>query len=200
MFWISSSRPSLSKSSQSCFEQVIVSIPLYFSGISPVIFPFSSITLTISRPCFLPKSKSTGEWAGVTLTAPVPTSISTLSSAITGISLFCIGSNTFFPTYFLYLSSLGFTATALSPSIVSGLVVATIIYSSLLPTTGYFINANIPLLSSCSVSISANAVLQLGQTFTILLSLYTNPSLNNLSKVSYTTFVSLGSNVKNSLL
>ena len=31
--------------------------------------PSSLITLTISRPCFWPKSKSIGECAGVTLTA-----------------------------------------------------------------------------------------------------------------------------------
>ena len=68
--------------------------------------------------------------AGVILTQPVPNSFSTNSSAIIGISLFIIGSMHFFPTIDLYLSSLGWTATAVSPSIVSGLVVATSTYPS----------------------------------------------------------------------
>ena len=39
-------------------------------------------------------------------------------------SLFTIGTIIFLPMYFLNLSSLGFTATAVSPNKVSGLVVA----------------------------------------------------------------------------
>ena len=42
-----------------------------------------------------------------------------------GINLFTIGRITFFPIKCLYLSSSGFTATAVSPNNVSGLVVAT---------------------------------------------------------------------------
>ena len=58
-------------------------------------------------------------------THPVPNSVSTNSSAIIGISLFTIGNIHVFPTISLYLSSFGFTATAVSPNMVSGLVVAT---------------------------------------------------------------------------
>ncbi len=72
-----------------------------------------------------PTSKSFGSCAGVILTTPLPKSFSTYSSAITGISLFVTGSNTVFPIYFWYLSSSGWTATAVSPNNVSGLVVAT---------------------------------------------------------------------------
>ena len=68
---------------------------------------------------------------------PVPNSISTYSSAITGISLPTNGSINFLPTKCLYLSSSGCTATATSASIVSGLDVAIIIYSSE-SFTGYF--------------------------------------------------------------
>ena len=72
------------------------------------------------------------------LTTPVPFSGSACSSTMTGISRFTIGKITFFPIYFLYLSSLGFTATAVSPNIVSGRVVAISKYSSL-STKGYLI-------------------------------------------------------------
>jgi hypothetical protein len=63
----------------------------------------------------------------VIFTAQVQKSISTISSAISGISEFTIGSISFFQAFisFLYLLSFGFTATATSHSSVSGLVVAT---------------------------------------------------------------------------
>ena len=60
------------------------------------------------------------------LTHPVPKSLSTYSSEKIGISLFTIGKIIFLPMKSLYLESFGFTATPVSPSIVSGLVVATI--------------------------------------------------------------------------
>ena len=42
-----------------------------------VINPLSSITLIRSSPCFSPRSKSLGSWAGVTFRAPVPKEVST---------------------------------------------------------------------------------------------------------------------------
>ena len=80
-----------------------------------------------SRLCLFPHSQSLGSWAGVIFTIPVPKPSSTKESAIIGISLSVRGSLSFFPTISLYLSSSGFTATATSPNIVSGLVVATVI-------------------------------------------------------------------------
>ena len=77
--------------------------------------------------CFLPISKSLKSCAGVIFTHPVPNSGSTWTSPMIGISLFERGSATFFPISLLNLLSFGFTATAVSPSIVSGLVVAMVI-------------------------------------------------------------------------
>ena len=63
-------------------------------------------------------------WAGVIFKAPVPNFGSTYSSSIIGINLFEIGATTFFPIRFLNLLSMGLTQIAVSPKIVSGLVVA----------------------------------------------------------------------------
>jgi hypothetical protein len=84
----------------------------------------------------LATSKSLRSWAGVILTAQVQNSISTISSAINGISLFTMGKINFFQFFnnFLYLLSFGLTAIATSQSIVSGLVVATTISLSLQET------------------------------------------------------------------
>ena len=62
------------------------------------------------------------------MTAPEPLSGSEYLSKIIGIDLFKIGKITFLPFKCLYLSSSGLTATAVSPNIVSGLVVAIVIY------------------------------------------------------------------------
>jgi hypothetical protein len=72
----------------------------------------------------------------VIFTAHVQNSVSTISSQIRGISLFKIGKIKVFFAFnnFLYLLSLGFTATATSQSKVSGRVVATIISLSLQAT------------------------------------------------------------------
>ena len=64
--------------------------------------------------------------AGVIFTHPVPNSLSTYSSAITGISRPTSGRTSILPTKSLYLSSSGLTATAVSPNNVSGRVVAII--------------------------------------------------------------------------
>ena len=78
-----------------------------------------------------PTSKSFGSWLGVIFTQPVPYSISTYSSSIKGIFLPTTGKIKFLPILSLNLGSSGFTATARSPNIVSGRVVAIVIYSSL---------------------------------------------------------------------
>ena len=80
---------------------------------------------SIGRPCRRPISKSFGSCAGVTLTAPVPNSGSTCSSAMTGIILPVKGNSSSVPTRWAYRWSSGCTATAVSPSIVSTRVVAT---------------------------------------------------------------------------
>ncbi|CAB4590342.1 unannotated protein [freshwater metagenome] len=72
-------------------------------------------------------SKSLGSCAAVTFTAPVPKSASTNSSAMIGIMRLTSGNKTSLPIMSLYLGSFGFTATAPSPSIVSGRVVAIVI-------------------------------------------------------------------------
>ena len=80
---------------------------------------------SIGKPCRRPISKSFGSCAGVTLTAPVPNSGSTWASAMIGISLPVKGNSTSVPTRSRYRWSSGCTAIAVSPSIVSTLVVAT---------------------------------------------------------------------------
>ena len=106
--------------------------------------------------------------AGVIFTQPVPKSFSTNSSAIIGISLFIIGNIQVFPTKSLYLSSSGWTATAVSPSIVSGLVVATIMYLSSVPVILYLICHKCDGSSLYSTSASEIEVLQLVHQLTIL--------------------------------
>ena len=104
------------------------------------------------------------------LTQPVPNSFSTNLSAIIGISLFIIGNIHFLPTRSLYLSSSGCTAIAVSPSIVSGLVVATVKYLSS-PTTLYLICHKCVGSSSYIASASDMEVWQEGHQFIILLPL-----------------------------
>jgi len=94
-----------------------------------------------------------------------------------GIFLFNNGMLQFFPIKLLYFSSLGCTATATSPNIVSGLVVATIINLFLL--IGYFIYHNKPFCSLCSTSKSDIAVSNFGSQLTNLLSLYINFCLSD---------------------
>ena len=89
----------------------------------------ASSTLGISSPCRLPTLKSLKSCAGVILTAPLPFSGSEYSSATMGMRRPVSGSTTCFPTRCVYRASSGCTATAVSPSIVSGLVVATTICS-----------------------------------------------------------------------
>ena len=124
--------------------------------------------LISGRLCLLPTSKSLGSCAGVIFTQPVPNSLSTYSSATTGISLPTSGSISFFPTMSLYLSSEGFTATALSPKSVSGLVVAISTNLPSSPAIGYLICQKLPSISICSTSASEMDVLHSGHQFMIL--------------------------------
>ena len=115
----------------------------------------------------IPISKSFGSCAGVTFTHPVPNSKSTYSSENIGISLFTIGNITVFPIKCLYLLSLGFTAIPVSPSMVSGLVVATTIHSSL-SLIGYLKCHKFPSISLYITSSSDNAVNPSGSQLIIL--------------------------------
>ena len=132
---IFSKRPSAFKSSTIFFRASKRSIPAYAPAGAPIL-PSSVITSISASLWRRPTSKSFGSCAGVIFTAPVPNSRSTIASAIIGISRFINGSNAFLPTRCVYRSSSGFTATAVSPSIVSGRVVATT-RNSFVPTTGY---------------------------------------------------------------
>ena len=90
--------------------------------------------LICSRSWAWPIAKSLGSCAGVTLTKPVPKPASTCQSEKMGISRFTMGSMTLAPTSLAFSGSLGETATPVSPSMVSGRVVATVTYST--PSTG----------------------------------------------------------------
>ena len=104
---------------------------------SKSLVPFSLIVASwfkifiISKLWRFPTSKSLKSCAGVIFTAPEPFSRSEYSSKIIGMGLFKIGKITYLPFKCEYLLSSGLTATAVSPKIVSGLVVAMVIYSSL---------------------------------------------------------------------
>ena len=82
-----------------------------------------------------------------------------------GISLFINGIKAFLFINFLYLLSFGFTAIATSPSIVSGLVVAT----TILPKSVlYEISHNLPCSSLETTSKSERAVCNLTSQFASL--------------------------------
>mmetsp|Transcript_15180 Transcript_15180/g.43541 ORF Transcript_15180/g.43541 Transcript_15180/m.43541 type:complete len:211 (-) Transcript_15180:909-1541(-) len=99
------------------------------------ILPSSVKTVISSSPCRRPQAKSFGSCAGVTLTAPVPKLMSTSTGSRMSLILRATnGWTSCLPWSCLYRGSSGCTATATSPSIVSGRVVATTISSSL-PST-----------------------------------------------------------------
>ena len=82
---------------------------------------------------------------------------------MTGISLPTSGKISVLPLNFAYRSSRELTATAVSPSNVSGRVVATITHSFLRPSlTGYRMCQRWPVSFSCSLSSSDSAVQQRG--------------------------------------
>ncbi len=128
------------------------------NGPGAVMTPRSSIIVIAGRSWRRPISKSFGSCAGVTLTAPVPKLGSTCESATIGIRRLVSGSATVEPMRCRYRSSSGCTATAVSPSIVSALVVATTIDSSPLSTSPYLIDTSSPASSAWSTSMSDNAV------------------------------------------
>ena len=137
---------------------------LVASRLSPPYLPASSFKvpsgfriLMISRLCLSPMSKSIWSCAGVTFNAPEPNSISIPSSPIIGIVRLVVGTKHFLPIKWAFLSSLGFTATATSAGIVSGLVVATITDSPDSSSSMYFIYQNEPSSSSYSTSMSEMA-------------------------------------------
>ena len=99
--------------------------------------------------------------------------------------MFIIGNIHFLPTISLYLSSSGCTATAVSPSIVSGLVVATITYLSE-SFILYLMCHKCEFSSSYSTSASDIDVWQEGHQLIILFPLYINPSSYNLTNCSKT--------------
>ncbi len=141
---------------------------------SGFILPSSFITVIKGRSFRDPISKSTGSCAGVTFSAPVPNSTSTASSAITGIRRLVSGKLISLPIFPLNLSSLGLTATAVSPSIVSGLVVATTKKPD--PSVnGYFMWYKFPSISLYFTSSSDKAVEHRGHQFAIRSPLYISP-------------------------
>ncbi len=81
---------------------------------------------TWASPWRRPTSKSLGSWAGVIFTKPVPFSGSAWWSPMMGITRSVNGSFTCRPIRWLRSGSDGCTATAVSPNMVSGRVVATV--------------------------------------------------------------------------
>ncbi len=87
-----------------------------------------------------------------------------------GINLSTIGKRIIFPMSTDAFGSFGFIATAVSPNIVSGLVVATVINPE--PSSNGYLRYHIePSTSSISTSSSANAVIVTGSQLTNLLPL-----------------------------
>ena len=157
---IFTSNPRACRSATTRFLASYLSNPAYAPARSFIV-PSSFITRIVSKLCRSPTSKSFGSCAGVIFTAPVPNSLSTYSSATTGISLSVKGSRSSLPTKCAYRLSAGFTATAVSPSIVSGRVVAIVINSSD-PSIGYLKCQKEPASSEYSTSTSESAVLHPG--------------------------------------
>ena len=128
--WVSGSalsrRPSASRSWRIRARHSATVKPVYWGPAASVIEDRGPMTVMRGRLWRWAISKSLGSWAGVTLTAPVPNSVSTAVSATTGMGRFRRGRITFWPTKSAKRSSSGLTATAVSPRRVSGRVVATV--------------------------------------------------------------------------
>ena len=147
-----------------------------FWNLPASVFILPSLFITVMKGSSFrePISKSMGSCAGVTFSAPVPNSTSTASSAITGITRFVSGKLISLPIFPLNLSSPGFTATPVSPSIVSGLVVATTKKPD--PSAnGYFMWYKFPSISLYFTSNSDKAVEHRGHQLAIRSPLYINP-------------------------
>ncbi len=91
-------RPCASRSRRTFLRASARSRPAYAAPAAGVIRPSNPMTVTRSSPWRLPASKSFGSCAGVTLTIPVPNSLSTKESAITGMVRPVSGSVTRLPT------------------------------------------------------------------------------------------------------
>ena len=121
--------PSAFRSSMVCFLQVCKSIPSYLPE-AEVNVPVSSIALMISKSYFWTQLTSVLSPKVQIITAPVPNSGSTSSSAII-LTFWCDrGTSTYFPKRWVYLSSSGCITTATQADINSGRVVAINIPSS----------------------------------------------------------------------
>mmetsp|Transcript_25038 Transcript_25038/g.68035 ORF Transcript_25038/g.68035 Transcript_25038/m.68035 type:complete len:224 (-) Transcript_25038:1634-2305(-) len=128
-------RPNLSRASTTVTRALKRGWPANSPPCS-LMYPSSSNTLMDSRLWRLPVLKSLGSWAGVIFTAPVPKFMSTSSaSQMMGMRRWLSGCTANLPCRCLYLGSSGWTATAVSPSMVSGRVVATTISPP--PSRGY---------------------------------------------------------------
>src|SRR6056297_2172645 len=115
-----------------------------------------------------------------------------------GISRFTIGKISVLRIKCLYLSSEGFTATAVSPSIVSGLVVA-MVKCPCPSFKGYLKCQRFEFSSLCSTSSSESTVLHRGHQFTMYFPLYINPFSYKATKTFRTALFKPSSRVKRSL-
>mmetsp|Transcript_11929 Transcript_11929/g.51181 ORF Transcript_11929/g.51181 Transcript_11929/m.51181 type:complete len:300 (+) Transcript_11929:1732-2631(+) len=208
-------RPSASSASITALRAANRFRPLNLSPPSSLIRPSSVSTLTKSKSCRLPVSKSLGSCAGVIFTAPVPKDMSTsVASQMTGMRRPLNGCTSILPCACVYRASSGCTATAVSPSIVSGRVVATTILPSAFSSNSYAkdqIEPNstlpswpgttssvLPSKSMWSTSMSEIAVFRRQHQFTRRLSRYTRPSACMRTKASFTALDSVSSIVKRS--
>ncbi len=114
--------PDVFRSSIIFFCASLIVRPAYFPAMS-VSLPCSSMLLRNGRECLYIIFRSALSPTEHIISAPVPKSISTSSSAITWTSLPKIGNLTSFPTKLANLLSLGFTAIARQAGNSSGLVV-----------------------------------------------------------------------------
>ena len=149
----------------------------------------------MANPWRLPTSKSLASCAGVIFTAPVPNAASVYVSAIIGMRTPMIGSTTSWPIIARYRSSSGLTATATSPSIVSGRVVATVIDCVGSSASTYLRWYSLPVVSVNSASSSDSEVPQRGHQWMTRWPLYTKPSSCSRTNASRTDFESAGENV-----
>ena len=177
--WVRSSMPTRRPMESSSFTMASLaayrSMPWYLPPF-PLIVASSFRMLMTGRLWRFPTSKSLGSWAGVIFTTPVPSSGSACSSATIGIFRSMMGSHAYFPIRSLYLLSSGFTARAVSPSMVSGRVVANSrnLVFEMLPsssTSGYLMCQKWDFCSLYSTSASEMEVWHFGHQFTMRLPL-----------------------------
>ena len=160
--------PRASRSARTFLRASKRSRPAKAGPASAVIFPSKPMTATESRPWRCPASKSFGSCAGVTLTTPVPNFRSTIGSAITGIEPARQRERHRLPDEARRSARRpGGRRRAVSPSIVSGRVVATT--SSPSRPRADRRSTRGAGLSTWSTSRSERTVAQRGHQFTIRL-------------------------------